>query len=91
MAYRQPSTPSVQQTAHKPIRFSAHQVALMAQFANELSPEFCRTATPHLTPAFIGFYLETLAADPTPYIPPCFLSALNLKPNRKGEFTWIPR
>jgi hypothetical protein len=91
MVSQKPSTPSVQQKPHKPIRYTPHQVALMAQFANNLSPAFCRAATPHLSPEFIGFHLEVLVNDESPTIPPAFQRALNLKPNRKGEFTWIPR
>jgi hypothetical protein len=74
-----------------PIQFTAHQVALMAQLANSFSPDFCREATPHLSQDFLGFYLDTLAADETPSIPFALLRALNVHQNRKGEFTWIPR
>jgi hypothetical protein len=74
----------------KPIRFSPHQVALMAQIANELSPDFCRAATPHLSQDFLGFYLDTLAADETPSIPPAIQRALNLKQDGV-MFTWLPR
>jgi hypothetical protein len=90
MAYRQPSTPPVQQTAHKPIRYSAHQVALMAQFANALSPGFCKAAHPYLTQAFIGRYLETLVSDESPFIPRAIQNYFGVKPSR-GGFTWIPR
>jgi hypothetical protein len=60
----------------------------MAQFANALSPDFCRAATPHLSPAFLGHYLDLLVTDESPTICPAFQRALNLKPNRKGEFVW---
>jgi hypothetical protein len=90
MVSQKPSTPSVQQPAHKPIRYSAHQVALMAQFANELSPDFCKAATPHLSPAFLGYYLETLASDESPLIPRAIQNYFGVKPSR-GGFTWIPR
>jgi hypothetical protein len=83
------STPRVSKTP-KPIQFSPHEVALMAQFANELSPDFCKAATPHLSQAFIGFYLETLVSDESPTVPPAFLRALNLNQDG-GGFTWIPR
>jgi hypothetical protein len=88
MAYRQPSTPGVQQTARKPIRYSAHEVALMAQLANKFSPDFCRAATPYFSPDFLGFYLDTLVSDETPIIPPVIANALSLKQNRNGGFTW---
>jgi hypothetical protein len=84
------NTPVVQQKPHKPIQFTPHQVALMAQLANTLSPDFCKAATPHLSPAFIAVYLETLVSDETPTIPPAFLRALNLKQDG-GMFTWIAR
>jgi hypothetical protein len=62
----------------------------MAQIANELSPDFCRAATPHLSQAFLAFYLDTLAADETPSIPPVLLRVLNVEQDGV-MFTWIPR
>jgi hypothetical protein len=89
------NTRSVQQKPHKPIRFkpirfSAHEVALMAQIANEFSPEFCRAATPHLSQAFLGYYLEKLVSDESPFIPRAIQNYFSVKPSR-GGFTWIPR
>jgi hypothetical protein len=84
-------TPNVQQTAHKPIRYTPHQVAVMAQFANDLSADFARKVNPGMNQPFLGSYLERLVADESPNILPPIQRALNLKPNRKGEFTWIPR
>jgi hypothetical protein len=74
-----------------PIQFTPHQVAVMAQIANELSPDFCRAATPHLSQDFLGFFLRTLVSDETPSIPLALLRALNVHQNRKGQFIWIPR
>ena len=72
------------------IQFTPHQVALLAQLANKFSPDFCRAATPHLSQDFLGFYLDTLAADETPSIPPAKQRTLNLKQSG-GMFTWMPR
>jgi hypothetical protein len=83
------STPSVSKTP-KPIQFTAHQVALMAQLANSFSPDFCRAATPHLSQDFLGLYLETLVSDESPFIPRAIQNYFGVKPSR-GGFTWIPR
>jgi hypothetical protein len=83
------NTPRVSKTP-KPIQFTPHQVALMAQLANELSPDFCRAVTPYWHSAFLGHYLEQLVSDESPNISPVIQSALNLKQDGV-MFTWIPR
>jgi hypothetical protein len=74
----------------KPIRFSPRQVALMAQIANQLSPDFCRAVTPYWHQAFLGRYLEQLADDESPNISPVLLRALNVEQDG-AMFTWTPR
>jgi hypothetical protein len=85
------NTPRVQQTAHKPIHFSAHDVALMAYWANELSDSFVRAIHSYWTPAFLGYHLDRLVTAEEPSISPSIQRALNVKPNRTGGFTWTPR
>jgi hypothetical protein len=84
------STPRVSKTPQF-IRFTPHQVALMAQLANSFGPDFCKAAAPHLSPAFIGRHLEELVSLESPNIPPPVQRALNLKQNRQGGYTWIAR
>ena len=89
------NTPSVQQTAHQPIRFkpihfTPHQVALMAQIANELSADFVRALHPYMTQAFIRYHLEGLAEPKRPTSPQARACAQH-EAIRTGGFTWIPR
>ena len=85
------NTHSVQQKPRKPIHFTPHEVALMAYWANELSPDFVRVVHPTFTQAFHRYYLERLAETESPEILPALVRALNLKPSRTGGFTWLPR
>jgi len=90
------NTPPVQQPARKPIRFkpiqfTSHDVALMAQIANYMSADFVRALHPYMTQAFCGYHLDQLVESPSPLIPRAIQNYFNLKPNRTGGFTWIPR
>jgi hypothetical protein len=89
------TTPSVPQIAHppirfKPIHFTPHQVALMAKFAKDMSDSFVRAIHPYMTQAFLGYHLDHLVSDETPFIPRVIQNYFNIKPSR-GGFTWIPR
>jgi hypothetical protein len=71
-----------------PIHFTAHQVALMADVANNLNDHFAR-ALGFNNPAFVQVWIDTrLMQCETPIIPPAVQRFFNLKRNRKGDFTW---
>jgi hypothetical protein len=83
MASENRTTPSVPQIVHppirfKPIHFSAHDVALMAYWANELSDSFVRAIHSYWTPAFLGYHLDRLVTAEEPSISPSIQRALNV-------------
>ncbi len=76
--------------AFKPIRYSARQVALMAQAANFGSDAFIKATYPHLSWQFASTWLADLVQSESPAIPPKVARYFDLK-QRGEEFAWIPR
>jgi hypothetical protein len=76
------------QIPSKTITYSAREVALMARFANDFSPELALALG--FSRDHLGVYVEDLAKNPSPSIPPCIARFFNLRPDRKGGYQWNP-